>query len=360
MKPKILVLGGSGYVGKEVVRELCRGGHAVRATYNVSAPGRVGKLADVEWVEVDLENSESIRSALQGCVAVIHAAGYEPKPAVTIAKARQHGVGELRRVLDACLELGVLRIVYVSSISTMNNGDLNRVYDETNFYTPGQFSDAYFEAKYSMEAELYRYFDKGLEIVVALPSLVLGPESVDSPARSILKRILKDSNHNNTSSEEDAAKNQRLNIVDVRDVAAAVVAAMERGRAGRRYALGGINTDAYRVRELFGQILDENSRTVDEFLGERAHAHFMAELADKVTGLCSEQIVQKLVTYVPGQLAASLGEGTGADCGTNLKTDKPRWYGVHVNSQRARGELGHRPRMLAQTIASSTMQSEGD
>src|SRR5690554_5777804 len=162
MKPKILVLGGSGFVGKEVVRTLCKGGHAVRATYENSQREEVIGLLDAEWVEVDLGNSESIRSALQGCVAVIHAAGYEPESAaVSVSDARRRGVGELRRVLDECLAQKVVRIVYVSSISTMNNGEPDRVYDEADFYTPGQFSGAYYEAKYSMEAELYRYFDKG-------------------------------------------------------------------------------------------------------------------------------------------------------------------------------------------------------
>ncbi len=356
MKPKILVLGGSGFVGKEVVRALCAGGHAVRATYSVSAPDRPVEFADVDWIAVDLENSESIKAALEGCVAVIHAAGYEPKQSVTVAEARRGGVGELRRVFDECLAQGVLRIVYVSSVSTMNHGELERVYDETDFYTPGQFSEAYFETKYSMEAELYRYFDKGLEIVVALPSLILGPGCINSPTRLILKKELQFSSR--ALDTDDDAENQRVNVVDVRDVASALVAAMERGRAGRRYVLGGINTDLHRVRELFHDALIEKNSTLEEFFSERASAHFVADLVDKVRSSRAKPIAEKLATYIPEQITESFGNIVGL--GEDLQADKPRWYGVHVNSQRARGELGHRPRLLAQTISSSISSLIGD
>lgn len=354
MKPKILVIGGSGFVGKEVVGVLREGGHAVRATCGVSEAARdVQAGENVEWVGLDLENSESISAALQGCVAVIHAAGYEPAERDTVDAAKQRGLRQLRGVMDACLDQGVVRIVYVSSTATINGGDLDRVYDETDFYTPGQSEDPYFEVKYSMEAELYRYFDKGLEIVVALPSLILGPGCFESSARQILKDILTTS----VAGSVEKGQIERLNVVDVRDVGSALVAALERGRAGRRYVLGGINTDVGRLGELFNEVLGATSRTVENLFGHDSSGRFIDEMVDKMSVLGTKQVVDQVAGYLPEPLKETLGVWKAGVRGSNLQSMQSRWYGVHVNSQRARGELGHRPRLLSQTIEASVERS---
>lgn len=347
MKPKILVLGGSGFVGGEVVRVLRDRGHAVRATRR--AGEKIEKWEEneeesgeeVEWVEVDLERAESIEGALQGCVAVIHAAGYEPGVGVTMREGLQRGLRELRSVLDGCLTQGVRRIVYVSSAATMNSGQVGGVYDETDFYTPGQSGDVYFEVKYRMEAELYQYFDRGLEILVALPSLVLGPGSMEAPSGQVVRRILEADVHPELAAEP-------LNVVDVRDVATALVAAMESGRAGRRYALGGVNTDVGSLRGAFVQVMDANDEGGSGSVQGKPSERLIDRLRAQAVERLKHPVVEQVAEFLPEKLVRKAGRGEEGEVDTGLQR-----YSGHIQSQRARGELGHRPRLLAQTIAAS-------
>lgn len=231
---RILVVGATGFIGAHIARELDRRGYRVRATLRESSRTFHLEDVDIEWVAADLDDAETLDDAVAGCAGVVHAAGYYPSDAIAVDAARRRGVSQLRNLFDACLAHRVARAVYVSSPASLGIGaDVDDVLDETDFYVPGRVDSAYYEVKHAMEAEVYRYLRHGLGTVIAIPSAVFGPGDLKPTTGQFLLYLAK--------GRLPAFVGRWLNAVDVRDVADSVVAALERGRPGRRYILGGHN-----------------------------------------------------------------------------------------------------------------------
>ncbi|MFU8807400.1 MAG: NAD-dependent dehydratase, partial [Bradymonadaceae bacterium] len=190
--------------------------------------------------------------------------------------------------------------------------------DETSFYVPAEVDNAYFESKYAMEAEIYRYLIRGLPVTIAIPGLVFGPGDIKPNTGAFVLRILK--------GRMPALVGDVLNVVDVRDVGASVAAALERGRPGRRYILGGTNVE-------------------------------VVELVQKIAVLGgaqapSRRIEPALVLPVARWFERG-ARRLGVD-GPRLSVDLARMhYARPLNSARSQAELGHTSRPLDQSLEAS-------
>jgi dihydroflavonol-4-reductase len=113
------------------------------------------------------------------------------------------------------------------------------VLTESNFYKPGTADSAYYEAKFAMEQIALAVRERNFEVVTLLPTAVFGPGDV-KPTTSV---VIRDAALGKFPIYFDAT----INAVDGRDVAASHIAAVEKGRAGERYILGGHNLPLYEV-----------------------------------------------------------------------------------------------------------------
>ena len=276
--PIVAVPGASGFIGAQVIRELADGDFRVRAG---ARPGSVRWHAeDVEcqWSEFDIDDRQSLRSLFRGATGVIHCAGYHPRRALRPRRAKQKGVQQLRNVLDACRAEDVKRVVYLSCAATaVGDGDASPV-DETSRYVPGTSDNAFLEAKAAMEAEAYRYVASGMDIVIAAPTMVFGPGDIDLSTAPLIRAAI---DGKLPALPTDTA----VNIVDVRDVARGIVAALRKGRRGRRYFLAGHNVD---IESLFEALLDAAGRrrpkTTVPLSTLRSLVDFGERLVDRVAG----------------------------------------------------------------------------
>jgi dihydroflavonol-4-reductase len=232
---RILVTGASGFVGSWVARELVARSHAVRALVRPRSSLANLQGLDVERAEGDVTDRPSVERALRGCEAVVHAAGvlhFRPGD-----EARLYAVnhGSVAVVLGAALRAGVKRAVLTSSVAAMGGTLEPEVMDEARESNAGALGIDYFASKLLGEREALRLAREGLPVSVVRPAVVLGPGDIyQSSATTFL-----------------ALARRRLPVVvrggssfcDVRDVARGHAEALERGRPGEVYILGGNNLE---------------------------------------------------------------------------------------------------------------------
>lgn len=232
---RVLVLGATGFIGGQIARALVEHGYTVRALRRSGSSTLALEGLPVEFVYGDLRDPPSLQAAMRGVEAIFHAAGYYPHNSLAPRRALQQAVVEMRHVLECTRAAGVGRVVYTSSLSTIGPPGTGRTLaDERDYYLPGSVADPYFEAKWAMESDLYRAAVAGQQVVALCPTAVFGPGDVKPTSGTILLALAR--------GLLPAYVEGRTNIVDVRDVAHAHVAALERARAGERYILSGQNT----------------------------------------------------------------------------------------------------------------------
>lgn len=230
----VFVTGGSGLVGQWLISELLRRGERVRASYREQPPTILPAAADpkaVEWVEGDILDPLFLQEAVSGAAVVYHCAAvvsYAPRDAERLWEVNVRGTAN---VVDALLSVSpTTRLVHVSSVAALgSNPDGNPLISEQAQWDADENHSAYAESKYAAELEVWRGVSEGLAAVIVNPAVIVGPAD---PGRS------------STQLFRYAAGRHRyyppgqLNVVDVRDVVAAMLALAPRPDLhGQRYTL---------------------------------------------------------------------------------------------------------------------------
>jgi len=247
----ILVTGTSGYIALHVVRQLLDAGHAVRGT--LRSPDREDELrgllgqpsgsSQLTFRQADLMQDDGWEDAVAGCRLVVHTASPVPlRPPANedelIAPARDGAL----RLLRAAAAADVERVVMTSSVAAVGSGrqrDRAGKLSETNWSDLDQPIDAYAKSKTIAERAAWDFVtaqpaDRGLELATINPALVLGPPVATdhSPSVEVIRKLL--------AREMPACPRLGWSVVDVRDVAAAHIAALTApAAAGHRYICAG-------------------------------------------------------------------------------------------------------------------------
>ena len=231
---KAIVTGATGFIGSAVARRLLAQGLALRALVRPDSDRRnIGGL-DVEVVEGDLNDKSSLARACQGCDALFHVAADYRLWARRPSEIYQTNVEGTRAILKAAAEAGISRVVYTSSVATLEPSGDGVPGDESTRATLAEIVGHYKRSKFMAE-EIVRDFErKGLAVVTVNPSAPVGPRDVKPTptGRMILEAA---------AGRMPAYVDTGLNIVHVDDVADGHWLAFERGRVGETYVLGGAN-----------------------------------------------------------------------------------------------------------------------
>ena len=247
---RIFVTGGAGFIGLAVVRRLVQRGDRVMAV--VRDPDRATPLADlgVEMRAGDLSRTAAIVDAMRGTDAAIHVAGMYRVgiPAAMRPAMLDANVGVTHRILDAVATAGLDRLVYVSTVNVAGNTK-GRIIDERYRRDLSEgFLNYYDETKYLAHRAVRERVDSGAPIVIVMPGVTYGPGDHSSTGQQIRGAY-------DGSLGYMALADVGISAVYVEDVAAGIVAALDRGRVGESYILGGENTrlrDAMRVAARIG------------------------------------------------------------------------------------------------------------
>jgi dihydroflavonol-4-reductase len=238
---RVFVTGGTGFIGRAVVRRLVDRGDRVTAV--VRDPGRAELLAElgVDLRQGDLSRSAAIVDTMRGTDAAIHLAGsYRVGiPARERPAMHDSNVGTTLRMLDAFATAGLDRLVVVSTLNTVGN-TRGRIVDERYRRDLGEgFLSYYDETKYLAHRAAQERIGTGGRIVIAMPGTTYGPGD-----HSAIGQQLKAA-HDGTLRYLVLA-DLGISPVFVNDAAAGIIAALDRGRIGESYFLGGQNM---RVRD---------------------------------------------------------------------------------------------------------------
>ncbi|KAM4122431.1 hypothetical protein ACB094_01G083000 [Castanea mollissima] len=244
-KGRVCVTGGGGFLASWVIKLLLSKNYFVHTTVRQPGDVKYAHLSEFEnastnlkLFKADLLDYDSICSAVEGCIGVFHVASPVPYTAVPNPEVEviEPAVKGTLNVLKACVEVKVKRVVVVSSVAAllMNpSWPKDQVIDET-CWSDKEYcrttKNWYCLSKTEAESEALEFAKRsGLDVVIVCPSLILGPllqHSVNASSLVIL-RLLKDGC--------ESLENKLRYIVDVRDVAEALLLAYENPEAEGRY-----------------------------------------------------------------------------------------------------------------------------
>lgn len=231
----VLVTGATGFVGSELVYALLKAKHHVRIFRRETS--RLHRLrtvtTDIEHTVGDLTDLDALREAMKGIQVVFHVAGNVRFGSRSLHLVNVQGTAA---VVNAAGTQGVERLVHTSSVAAIATTE-GSISDETSEWQTKSCLWPYAKSKYLAELEVQRGIAEGLDAVIVNPGLVLGPDRSEGKALNIT---------HNYARQIRAQKmwfypSGGTNVVDVTDVAAGHIAALEYGRTGRRYILGSEN-----------------------------------------------------------------------------------------------------------------------
>ncbi len=241
---KVLVTGGTGFLGEHLVEELLAlGDYEIKAFARSISPTL--KKLGVEQVSGSISEGPELEAALEGCEGVFHLAGIVSRdPEDTQRMMRTH-VDGTRRVIEAASRQGVRRVVVASTSGTIAVSANEAIHDEESGYATEVVAGwPYYCSKIYQEKLAFQLAEElDIEVVVVNPSLLLGPgDRRLSSTSDVLKFLRK---------QIPVVPRGGMNFVDARDAAKATAAAMTKGRAGQRYLLGGPN---WTFQEFLGRL----------------------------------------------------------------------------------------------------------
>jgi dihydroflavonol-4-reductase len=222
-----LVTGATGFIGWHVAKKLLDRGHRVRALVRPSSQVRD---IEVETIEGDLRDPDSLERAVAGCAVVYHIAADYRLWAKDPSDLYRSNVDGTRNLLQAARNAGVERVVYTSTVGCIGMPE-GRPGDENVTVTLEEMTGAYKRSKFLAEQTALEFARAGLPVVIVNPTAPVGDhDSKPTPTGKIIVDFLRGA--------MPAFVDTGLNLVDVGDTAEGHILASELGKTGERYILG--------------------------------------------------------------------------------------------------------------------------
>ena len=252
---RVFITGATGFVGGHVARAYASEGATLRLLTRQTS--RLDSLAgiDAETVVGDLREPEKLRSALEGCDALVHVAADYRLWVRDPAQMYAANVDGTRELLNIAREVGVKRVVYTSSVATMGFKSDGSIVNEDTPVALGDMIGPYKRSKFLGEQEAIRAAQAGQHVMILNPTTPIGPgDAKPTPTGRIIVDFL--------NKKFPAYVDTGLNLVDVAEVARMHVVALEQGTPGERYILGGENLTLKQILDRMSSITGLPSPTM--------------------------------------------------------------------------------------------------
>jgi dihydroflavonol-4-reductase len=244
MSQPVLVTGGAGFIGSHLVRRLVDAGQRVRVLERPGASVEHLPLHRIDLVWADIRDRVAVDKAVHGCSQVYHLAANPNLWTQRRGQFRQVNYLGTVNVLDASLAAGARRILHTSTESILTRARQTGAIGGDQRVSMSDVVGPYCRSKLLAERHAFGLASSGAPVVIVNPTLPIGPGDL---GRSPPTQMLLDFCRGRRREYLDAD----LNLIDVRDVAEGMMAALERGQPGRRYLLGHENLS---IREVFARL----------------------------------------------------------------------------------------------------------
>jgi len=319
---RVVITGAAGFIGSAVARAVqARGAHVVAVTEPGADDGNLRGL-DVERAAIDIRDGAALRSAVAGARYVFHLAAIYRFWARDPRIFHEVNVGGTLNVIDAVRAAGAQRLVYTSTVGVIGLGRTRngQPADETCYADVSHMFGHYKRTKFAAEHEVLRAAGEGLNVTIALPTFPLGPgDRTPTPTGKFVLDYL--------NGKMPGFVDTSLNVCHVDDLAAGHVAALEHGRQGRSYILGGENMT---MRAILQALSDCSGLPMPRFEVPRP----VSVAAAMVSDLVEARLLHR-EPRVPLE-------------GARMATTK-----MIFNDDRARAEIGHKSRPARLAIEDS-------
>jgi dihydroflavonol-4-reductase len=318
MGAPVLVTGGAGFIGSHLVDRLLEQGEGVRVLELPTAAVAHLPLTRIDLVPGDIRDRRAVERAVQGCREVYHLAANPHLWAQRRGLFRQVNYQGTVNVLEAALAAGARRVLHTSTESILTRIRQTAPIAEDQHVPLREVVGPYCRSKFFAERYALRLARQGAPVIIVNPTLPVGPgDHGRSPPTQMILDFCRGKRREYLDAE--------LNLIDVRDVAAGMVRALERGRPGRRYLLGHENVS---IREVFARLA-------------------------RLTGLPEPRWrvpygVALGVAYVSEFVADLVTHRAPAATVTGVKLTRRR---MHFDARRSLDELGLQPRPVTEALA---------
>jgi dihydroflavonol-4-reductase len=255
---KVFVTGATGFLGSHVARVLAEQGAQLRLLVRTTSDLRNIEGISADRVEGDLRDPASISKALSGCDVVFHVAADYRLFVRDPDEMYRSNVEGTRALLEAGRKQGVRRIVYTSSVATIgfhSGSSKGKVADELSPVGLADMIGHYKRSKFMAEQVVVDAAKSGVDVVVVNPTTPVGERDIKpTPTGRIVVDFLK--------RKFPAYVETGLNLVDATECARGHVQALEKGRSGERYILGGENLTLKQILDRLAAITGLKSPTV--------------------------------------------------------------------------------------------------
>src|SRR5215469_459023 len=252
---KAFVTGATGFLGFHVARVLADQGADLRLLVRPTSNLKNLQGLNAETAVGDLRDPASLETAISGCDTVFHVAADYRLWVRDPNEMYRSNVDGTRALLEAAKNNSVQRVVYTSSVATIGFTSDGRPADEESPVSLADMLGHYKRSKYMAEQVAMEAGRRGMQVITVNPTTPIGEQDVKpTPTGRIVVDFLK--------RKFPAYVDTGLNLVDVRECARGHVAALEKGKTGERYILGGQDLTLKQILDKLGQITGLPSPTI--------------------------------------------------------------------------------------------------
>lgn len=247
----VLVTGGSGLVGNELIHQLLQKGKKIKALVNKS-PLQISH-PDLLPVQCDLFDVVGLELAIEQVSEIYHCAGFISYSSYNSDRLYKINVEGTANIVNVALQAGIKKFIHVSSIAALGKFIEGKPIDETMAWTEDARNSIYGHSKYLGEMEVWRGIAEGLNAVIVNPSIILGAGKWSNASTAIFKNVYDGFNW----------YSEGVNgFVDVRDLVKSMILLMESDISAERFIVSAENRS---YKDIFFLIADAFNKKRPQF-----------------------------------------------------------------------------------------------